>query len=377
MTNPSFEQFLEKENISLSPKELLKYQQWANEKQRTCGSFLGWIYVKFKTILQESSIYSGIAKSFSPVGTWEENAVFPAFHDEYQSFDRLANFYGNLYRGSFLFNYTMGAIAVLLALIPVGFDFEHLYGEHAAHLIALSATAGELIVILMIWFTYKAGSTPHGHSRGSSKLFEQRWHERWLEYRLLAERFRYMEVMYPIGLDPLVSGAAADHKGEWGWTDAYFKYRLTMPRKAESIDMDAYNGVLSSIVKGQAEYHKKNEHRMEHIHHHLHNWASMLFFGTLIACLAHFVVHLQLLTLLAGFLPALAASFHGILANGEFAKNAEVSSQMSQKLLDLAERLKLNDESERVQVVKDLHNIVINDALGWKAIFKDKNVPLA
>jgi len=136
--------------------------------------------------------------------------------------------------------------------------------------------------------------------------------------------------------------------------------------------------MLNGIMNGQMDYHKKNRGKMERIHHRLHIFASLLFVGTLLSCLAHFFFHQVMLTLLSGFMPALAAAMHGILANGEFKKTSNISERMAEQITVLIDRLSDRPSDAEVRaVVEDFHSIVTDDVQGWKAIFADKNVPLA
>jgi len=187
-----------------------------------------------------------------------------------------------------------------------------------------------------------------------------------------------MEILYPIGIDPLDELTNLHGQG-WNWMNAYFAYRVTKVETTPCDDLIAYKKALKKIMVGQAEYHEGNVEKMEFIHRRLHTFASWLFFATLLACLAHFAVHLMILTLLAGFLPALAAAMHGILATGEFSKTASNSKLMAAQIHELIKKLSASKSlvKEDRTVVIDFHSIVINEVWGWKAIFIDKNVPLA
>lgn len=375
----TFKQFLESEKLTLTEIELKKYNDFIEEKSETRSSILGWMFANlFKQLLQNESLLKGFVEIFKPSGSWAENVTYPAFESDHQRFDQLSNYYGNLYRGSFVFNYIMGALAVLAALIPVGFAFVEQFGDHHGHVYALVATAVELVLIFIILLVYKFGATHHGAHHSDSKSFGGRWHEKWIEYRVLAERFRYMEILYPLGIDPRQVGAALGHDKYWSWMSAYYAYRLSIVKAEIPEDVTAYKKTLATILKGQHKYHHSNVEKMERIHHRVHTFAFWLFIGTLLACVSHFLSHNPILTLLSGFLPALAAAMHGILANGEFVKTAEVSKHMSKQLHDMLTDLEASTTIDQFRPIAiRFHNIVIEDVLGWRVIFKDKNVPLA
>lgn len=371
-----FESYIQQHGMVLSPAEMQKYRDYEGESKNLSASFLGKIYTNFTKIFQEDSIFTGIKKAFSKASVWvDDGCTYDAFKKDYERFDALANYYGGLYRGSFVFNYFMGAVAVLAALIPVGFGFEHM-DPHIAHIATPAMTVFELLAIVFIYAIHKRGATHHGsHSHGKSG---KRWHQRWLEYRLLAERFRYMELLYPLGLDPRKIGVAHHQRHEWTWMDAYLGYRLKSTPSFENTDQKKIDNRLKYLIEDQLSYHEKNARRMGNIHHKLHTCASGLFFLTFLSCVAHLVWHNAILTLFSGFFPALAASCHGIIANGEFIKNEDISKKMVHELKSIKTAAeKIETDEQRCDVVTALHNLVINDALGWRAIFNDKNVPLA
>ena len=372
--------FISSQNAApLKEGELQKLEDYTRETLVCANSALGMIFVRFKKILQESKFSDGVKKLFASDVSWDEGGKFVAFKADFKAFDDLSNYYGNQYRGSFVLIYLLGALAVLAALVPVGFAFEEHFGHDAHHLGTLF-TVIELFLILTILLVNRVGTNPHGgHSKTSILGFRlnRRWHERWIEYRILAERFRYMEILYPIGINPLKDGAAK--KSDLGeWINAYFSMRLTQVQSELAIDRSAHKARLKQVMQEQATYHKENAHRCEHIYHRLHTVANWLFYGTLIACASHFIWHNPILTLAAGFFPALAAAMHGILANGEFSKAADISERMHEAIEELIKRL---DESSGEDEIKNIavkfHNIVLGEALSWRAMFKDKNVPLA
>ena len=193
--------FLSHEGSSaLSKVEAHKLADFSAEKIGNHNSMLGWIFVQFKKILQEETILKGLKNLFKGSISGESRHLYDAFSHEFKIFDELSNYYGNQYRGSFIFIYLMGALAVLTALVPVGFAFEHNFG-HDAHYYEFLFTGIELFVILIILIVNRVGTTPHERHMGNSFLgfkFNRRWHQRWIEYRILAERFRYMEILYRV-----------------------------------------------------------------------------------------------------------------------------------------------------------------------------------
>ena len=85
--------------------------------------------------------------------------------------DKLADWYADHYRSAYLSVYILSAVAVLVALV----EPEVLQG-------ALLEFIFVGIIVLLVW----SGSKRH-------------WHERWMEYRLLAELIRQIRILIPLG----------------------------------------------------------------------------------------------------------------------------------------------------------------------------------
>jgi hypothetical protein len=366
--------FLSAQGVEMSISESQKLEAFYEEQLPVKTSLLGGLFVRFKKLLQEETMATGLVKCLKSDTDWVDMPTYTAYWEDHKLFDALSNYYGNLYRGSYVFNYLMGALAVLLALIPIGFEIEHEYG--------LVFSALELATILMVLVIHKIGASPQKdtclRSFAGIKL-NRRWHEKWIEYRILAERFRYIEILYPnpIGINLRTQGETRNNELS-NWINAYYSARISLENTECQTDLITYKDRLTLIMKGQGSYHHKSALKYEHIHHRLHSFASWLFYGTLAACYMHFFWHNPILTLIAGFFPAVAGAMHSILASGEFSKSAQVSERIHIHISTLLDRLEVaNDTAQIRDIAIDFHNIVIREAMSWRAMFKDKNVPLA
>lgn len=382
LSKETFRSIIEEQGGKATENDYARFDDFIEDAHIKFGwSFLSAVYLRFRKLFQEKGLWKGFLNALKSDTAWEEKAPpFSAFWEQHKIFDALSTRFGNVYRGSFILNYLLGALAVAMAMVPIGFAFEGRFGHEQAHHYALLFTGLELVMILSILCVHKAGATPHGSHYRKTFLgvrINRRWHERWLEYRLLAERLRYMEVLYPLGINPLTDGAGRNEKSN-DWINWTFALCLTKTATKASNDVSTIKKRLKSLIESQSSYHKRNAERNEHIHHHLHQFASWLFFLTLAACAAHFVWHNPILTFCSAFFPALAAAFHGIIASGEFQKIEQVSAQMHISLTQQGIALEsANTIDEIKQVAIDFHNIVISEAQSWKAVFNDKNVPLA
>ncbi len=88
---------------------------------------------------------------------------------------------GRAYRSAYILSYLLAAAAVFVALLPLamGWTQANVGAE-------IASIEGEFVILLAI-----LGLLLCGHWR--------RWHERWMEYRLLAELIRQLKFLIPLG----------------------------------------------------------------------------------------------------------------------------------------------------------------------------------
>lgn len=100
--------------------------------------------------------------------------------------DRLATYYADEYRGTFTSIFSLASLAVLLALLSGPFGvFEEILGPEIAKFLPWLAIGELLVILLILWLWYR------GH--------RNHFHERWLDFRLMAELLRQWAFLLPIG----------------------------------------------------------------------------------------------------------------------------------------------------------------------------------
>jgi hypothetical protein len=253
--------------------------------------------------------------------------------------DRLAVYYSDLYRSSFVITYLMAAAAVGMALLPLALGW-NVFAPHAAELVFIVTELLLISAILtIVWRGRAAG-----------------WHERWLDYRLAAELVRQIRFVAPLGgrrpLPPTPSHFSAyGHPGlTWmAWYARAIQREIGLP--ATSLDratvVHCVEDVRSMIV-AQSQYHARVAARSHRIEHRLHGIGISLMIVTLLAGIVHFAaafepLHLPLsapaiggLIFLCGFLPALGAALAGIGNQAEFRRVAKRSTAMRDRFDELA-----------------------------------------
>jgi hypothetical protein len=311
-----------------------------------------------------------------------------AFLRHYAWANGLSVYFGNLHRSAFVLNFFGGTTAVFLALICI-----------AAGIEAKNQTPwilAELIVIFGI-----IGLTQTGRRRC--------WHQKWIDYRTLAERLRVARCTSLFGGGgPQV--VHAGHLASYGnptrtWMHWHFR---AIERAAGLPAVVASKGPPSlrftkdylrscqefwreSLVQDQRNYHQENSKRLTKFDHRLHWGGDFLFMGTFLACLLH-VLLLRIesnprfdwiphrtsdcLTLLCAFLPALGAALAAIRSQAEAQRLAQRSEAMEESLrrmqMDLAS-VPIADKLCPIYAARQAEVLAVR----WIVMFVSERMPTA
>jgi hypothetical protein len=230
----------------------------------------------------------------------------------------------------------------------------------------------------------------------------RRWHQRWLEYRVLAERFRYASLLQPV-TDSVVEAwqrLLGDEGPLSSWHERYFLWRLRAsppPRLAD----DAWYARLIAIMRYQSWYHRQAGARRHNVVHRSHRVALWAFGFALVLLAArvvlvvyenktyhestagnHLLAWAAAMSFLGGWGTLLAASIQGALSTTELARLSATSQQMAEWIDELraaieARHAKGASPADMRAEVETFCRLVTEEASGWKALLRDKDVPLA
>ncbi len=290
--------------------------------------------------------------------------------------DRLADYYADCYRSTYLFAFLGSALAVFLAIFPlwVGLDSQQ---NRAAELVLAAAELGVLLGISgLIWWGKR-----------------QRWHERWMEYRVLAELIRELLLLIPLGGGRLIA-RPIPHLGGYGkvvetWMSWHARAveRVTgLPSvRVDKAYVRTMLEYLKKVVDGQAEFHQLSYSRHHRIEHRLHNLGLCLFSLTALAVAIHFnslwVGHESIpggmgwTTVAAVFLPVVGAALMGIKYQGAFARLAMRNEAMAEGLTQygrtidaLMSREVPPTSAEVVELTMSVAQLMIDEVVDWRVI---------
>ncbi len=278
--------------------------------------------------------------------------------------DRLANYYGRLYRSSFVLNYLLGATVVLLA-------FQGHIGT--AKEPSEVWTWLELILILVILIVTVTGGV-------------KRWHERWLDYRWLAEVLRQMHFLAPQAWRrPPFRAPAHIGTGQLGrsWLFIYSSGLLReAPLPLVKIDQGYLNycrGAVIAFTASQIKYHEGRRTSQARTAERIHLTCLSFFLLALAGCILHlFHLNSQVTGPMVIVLPAFASALGAILHHGEYEQQAEHSAALVTWLQEAQTAWK-GGSPRREPVGRNadaLSEAIMDELVDWRDAFYDKPTPM-
>jgi hypothetical protein len=301
--------------------------------------------------------------------------ILDQLNPHYAWADGLSTYYAGCFRSSYLATNLLAASAVMSAVLGHILSDRHPKGAHYGHY----GTVIELLLItaiLVITFCGRRG----------------RWHERWLNYRQLAEQLRQISF-----LGPLSSMIHSPHQPAHFGSDPHQPF-VDLVLRAIVRDLGLAQGMtdhrylkaigawLGKVVSDQASYHESNADTMERLDHNLHRAGTGLFVLTSLACLMHLVLpepFSDWLLFGAVVFPAFGAAFYAISNQNEFARIAKSSHAMKRELEALLKEAipaaLVEDEvslSLLRAVAERAANIMVSETLDWHFVFSFRSLNL-
>ena len=312
--------------------------------------------------------------------------------------DQLSLLYQARYRSSYVFVFVLAAVALVAAVLdlavrPGGEMFEHLEIIFTAQLkkqpslfeagpAAVELAALLLILGLVLW----------------NKM--QRWQDRYMSYRLVAELFRMQRRLAVLGWSlPGIDVAGLAARSGRGWVAWYFAAVVratTLPEGVLATRLpDMQQGAERDLLDDQIRFHERRLAWKERRGENLELWGEWLFFITLafvfveatlvILELAHVAPVMSHRTapwfgLAAALLPAASAAFFGVRAYEEM----EVLAVQSEQMLAVLRAVKARIGAIRLDrplasrllgaELFEVAGVMLADVNGWAQLFRAKSV---
>lgn len=299
--------------------------------------------------------------------------------------DRLANFYASSHRSTFVLIYLLGALALVTAAGAL---------VVTAHWGVLICVVVELALLIAIFVLYW-------------RDHRKKYHDRWLEYRCLAEFLRPMRYLSLLGspyaisnfrdteeyLDREVIGHSAVGRS---WL---YIYTETINRWAGfntcRLDSDCKHSVSHFItttwLNGQISYHTYNAAAMRVLGNRLGRWSFGLFFFTTIIVALKLVIltvgselaycfFAAPLAFLAAILPMLATTAYAIRNHAEFDISAQRSLSMRTALISRRKQIRTGQATQTsgqmAMILNEIATVTIKETADWLEIYEVKESEL-
>ncbi len=308
------------------------------------------------------------------------------YRDRMAPVDALADFYMSLYRGSFVMNFVLGALAVLFGLLS--------YFNYANQSLWLRV---EIVALTIILINFAA-----------SRVWS--WHGRALDYRFIAEYLRQMLMLAPLGrsapsIRPAAQYRGHDPTGTWmGWyvraldrDQGLIEFQAEPVPRVLRMDEAFFETMRARLcgdwLLGQYQYYRQIERRFEGAITVIRALMLLLFVITAAGVVAHLMrltVALDaaswrdgaLLTIIIAAVPAFLGALHGIAVQGELEVTAERASDMSAHLASAITDMTRQTDSESSavfqlseQAVRAAH-MMLGEVLDWRIIHQAHQVEL-
>lgn len=275
----------------------------------------------------------------------------------------LSAHYTGLYRGAFLVNYTLAALAVALAvtsLVYLLFLARHGAPEGEGGRTLLSLAIVELAVLVAIFFNTHLGNSHH-------------WNSKAVDYRYLAERLRAMQYLSPMALLRLAPPRVARYAVtalrqsvvDWllqavireappGTGMSPLAAPAAHARRSGAVSQSDVDRALALVhdnwLATQIEYHRATSHTQRRMHRWIRRWVWRLNLAVIIIVFADLLLIVArllglrsgwvevghsygpVLVFFAAVLPAVVSSLNSIRFQSECLRIAERSAVMVEML---------------------------------------------
>lgn len=300
--------------------------------------------------------------------------------DRYQPADERAGEYASRYRSTYVLVIILTTLALAFGALALGFGV----GIGSEPMNIVKPTAAWMAGLELFFLTVVVALVVASQRR--------EWHERSIEYRLLAELFRKQQTLAPLGWTlSIVNVQQLTDAERQSWVAWLF---AAMQRAAPMLEGDlnchqkheSSRAALNELIKEQLEYHNGRSHMAQESATTFEILGIAVFVGVLgcvglklvIEAFSTNYVAVLVLGLMATVLPGVSAAFVGIRSYAELQLLAEQSRHMIAEIERAKERVDKLDLT-RPLVSQDLGaealnvaTIMLQDLDGWGRLFRGK-----
>lgn len=282
--------------------------------------------------------------------------ILSFFLPHYSKADHLALKYQSRYQKASVEIALLAACAILVVAIQAIFHLSH-----------------KILIVEILFLTRIVYIIVAGNRIGLRR--------RWIDYRLLAERFRCAIFLTLLGEKASKTFPPQDlhhDRNKERWFFSYFNeiFSQWRQRKKPFEFTNDHINVLREFIKNawlvdQKRYHESKSEKHKIKHKRLSRLGWLLFPATIIIAIMHLLhiggeVFAKTLILLAISLPAFGASFSALRTHFEHNKLAHQSHEMVNRLENIEFRLAKADKiTGLIKISKDIELLMLNEISNW------------
>lgn len=318
-----------------------------------------------------------------PTPPGELQPLVTALSREHRRFDARAIHYGQCYRSGYWAIYLLSAFAVLSAVLPLALGWDS--PSHRLHPFSGLWAAAEVVMIGTVSAIYWFGS-------------RHRWQQQWLQARTNAELIWYLPMLAPLlthagastepnwylrVFDPGQHVRAADEVGASCARIEPMARHLLAGAWSDRRFVGSYAEWTVQVLEQQRHYHQGVSIKQRALEHRVHRINTWLFALTAVGAVMHLAVHTLWLSLVTTFLPALAASLHGALAQSEAHRLDATSRRLVQELETCIGRIKAAMRAPETEInaalrasVEAAVAVILDEHQDWNLLVRPHHLPL-
>ncbi|WP_205480007.1 DUF4231 domain-containing protein [Sphingomonas arenae] len=288
------------------------------------------------------------------------SAPLETLEEAYGWADRLATHFAQTYRSGHVFNFILAAVGVLIGLSSLVLDTA-----------PLPFAVAEFVTVLAVVVNTLVGS-------------RRCWHQRWLDYRQLAERLRPMRSLKLLGIaGPDPPGDAAEPVAR-RWVDWYAAcIWRTLGCPAGRLSRPSVNALAQAVsareFEPQIAYNLRAAQQAERFDGRLEVFGLGLFMATVLITLATIVAlitgadwvntYSNLTLFLSAGLPAVGTAIFGIRVQGDYGALAARSRNTASLLERISAELRSTDDLPRAaDLAEHATRVMLADLGEWRLV---------
>ncbi len=337
-------------------------------------------------------LYRGLEKIFSPREKEvkkgprqdEDYKPDPFFRPFFEKADALAEYYADYYRSAGV----LRNIIPLFASVAMAFGFYWKWGENPDIINVLGFISQAVLIYLLVYIL-------------GSRNEKKKWHQKSMDYRILAELLRQAEFLLPMGITLKgVKAQAYELNSRASWVNWYFRSIIRKiglcSCKIDNAAMEFYAGRFKEkLLLGQKNFYRKSAERKKAVAARLQK-CGVIFFNmgiavTVLRVIVHFLYQIDrgfpvwymgikistFFNMLCLLLPAAGTAVFAVAAQAGFdrlGKRYEMMEKQIGAMIDDIDQASRQSYRKLAGIMQSASGLLIEEVSDWRLFFKGKGI---